>query len=81
MKYIVHEKLGWDEASFCSDYAEKVIDYCRDNGIALSDPTSAEYGIREFDRNVTKFSEWCANDLGKYIGDIIAIINKTAKRG
>ena len=81
MKYIAHEKLGWDEASFCSDYAEKVIDYCRDKGIDLSNPAAAEYAIQEFDRKVTKFNEWCANDLDKYIGDIIAAISKTVKRG
>ena len=48
MNYIEHEDLSWEEAAICSEYAEKVINYCRENNIDLSGPSDAEFGILEF---------------------------------
>ena len=61
------------------EYAEKVIGYCRKNEIDLSSPAAAEMSIREFDREVLNFNEWCACDLDDYIGDIIAAIGMTVE--
>lgn len=74
MNYIEHEDLSWEEVAICSEYAEKVINYCRENDIDLSGPSDAEYGILEFDRNGLNFNEWCACDLDYFIGDIIIAI-------
>ena len=74
MNYIERENLSWEEVAICSEYAEKVINYCRENDIDLSSPSAAEYGILEFDREVLNFNEWCACDLDNYIGDIIVAI-------
>ena len=79
MNYIEHENLSWEEAAICSEYAEKVIGYCRKNEIDLSSPDAAEMAIREFDREVLNFNEWCACDLDDYIGDIIAAIGMTVE--
>ena len=74
MNYIERGNLSWEEISICSEYAEKVINYCRENDIDLSGPSAAEYGILEFDREVLNFNEWCACELDDYIGDIIVAI-------
>jgi len=74
MNYIERENLSWEEAAICSEYAEKVIGYCREKGIDLSGPSAAECRIMEFDREVLNFNEWCACDLDDYIGDIIVAI-------
>ena len=81
MNYIEHEDLSWEEEAICSEYAEKVINYCRENDIDLSGPDAAEYGILEFDRNGLNFNEWCACDLDYFIGDIIIAIGMTVEQG
>ena len=74
MKNIGHEDLSWGEVAICNDYAEIVIDYCRENNIDLSGPFEAECGVLECNNKVLNFNEWCAYDLDHYIDDIIITI-------
>ena len=80
MTHSLYENFSWEEVSICSEYAEKVINYCRENDIELSGPDIAEYAIRDFDSKVLNFNEWCACDLDYYIDDIIITIGMTVEQ-
>lgn len=74
MKNIEHEDLSWEEVAICNDYAEVVINYCRENDIDLSGPSEAESAILECNREELDFKEWCSLDLEYFLGDIIIAI-------
>ena len=71
---MVKEDISWSEYACCCEYANQVIDYCKNMGCDLFSPSSVEYAIIDYDREVNSFYDQYGYEISDYFGTIIAEI-------
>ena len=71
---MVKEDISWSEYAFCYEYANQVIDYCKNTGRDLFSPSSVECAIIDYDQEENSFYDQYGYELSDYFGTIITEI-------
>ena len=71
---MVKEDISWSEYAFCCEYANQVIDYCKNTGRVLFSPSSVECAIIDYDQEENSFYDQYGYELSDYFGTIITEI-------
>ena len=74
LNMMVKEDISWSEYACCYEYANQVIDYCKDMGHDLTGPSAAEWAIIDYDQKENSFSDQYGYEISDYFGTIIAEI-------
>ena len=71
---MVKEDISWSEYAFCYEYANQVIDYCKNTGRDLFSSSSVECAIIDYDQEENSFYDQYGYELSDYFGTIITEI-------
>ena len=71
---MVKEDISWSEYAFCCEYANQVIDYCKNTGRDLFSPSSVECAIIDYDQEENSFYDQYGYELSDYFRTIITEI-------
>ena len=74
LNMMVKADISWSEYACCCEYANQVIDYCKNMERDLFSPSSAKCAIIDYDREENSFYDQYGYEISDYFGTIIAEI-------